>query len=347
MRLFERARRGLAIVAGMAALSLAGAAPAGADAASDFYKGRTIVLLTGSAAGGGYDLSIRIFGEFVKPHLPEGTKLIVENKPGAAGRNAMNYLYNVAPRDGTYIIMPFNVDPIFQLLRPSGIRYDLRQMQWLGNLSELFNVLAFMRESNLKTIADAKKREVIVASSGRSSQTYLVPAMFNELLGTKFKIVTGYAGTRAMMLAMERGEAEGRAGSYEAWAAAKPDWLRDGKLVFLAQDGLARSKELPEVPLYEELVSDRDAKAIMRFLSYPVATSRALGLAPGVPADRLALLRKAYDATVKDPAFLREGEKRRLDLNPTGHERVEKVIAEVFATPPALVQRMQAILQFK
>jgi tripartite-type tricarboxylate transporter receptor subunit TctC len=338
--------RALAVVA-VAAFSIGGAATARADSAADFYKGRTVMLVTGSDAGGGYDFSLRILAEYIKLHIPGSPSVIVENRPGSAGLNAMNFVYNAAAKDGTYIIMPYNVDAMFQMLRPTGIKYDLRKMQWLGNMAELFNVFAVHRDTGLRTIEDAKTREVIVAATGRSSQTFMVPTLFNALLGTKFKVVVGYKGTTGMTLAMERREADARIGSYESWIAAGADWIRDGKVVFLAQDGVGRSKELPNVPLYQELVSDAESKTILQFMSYPVAMSRTLAVAPEVPADRVAALRKAFMDTMKDPAFLEAAKKRRMDLSPSDHAAVEKVVAAVFSTPPAVIERVMTILQFK
>lgn len=337
------------VAASAAAMAVAGVATgtARADAVDAFYSGRTVMLVTGSAAGGGYDFSLRLLAEFIKKHIPGGPSVIVENRVGAAGLNALNYVYNAAAKDGTYVIMPYNVDPIFQLLRPTGIKYDLRKMSYLGNMAELFNVVAFSRESGIRSIDDAKTREVVMAASGRSSQTYMVPTIFNALVGTKFKVVTGYSGTGAMILAMERGEAEGRLGSYESWIAAKSDWVKDGRAIFAAQDGLERSAALPNVPLYQELIADPEAQAILKFMSYPVATSRTLAVAPGVPADRLAALRKAFRDTMQDTTFQAAAKKRRMELKPSNHEQVERVIAEIFATPPAVVKRVQTILQFK
>ena len=334
-------------VAASAVIALAATATARADAVSDFYKTKTVTMVTGSAAGGGYDFSIRLLAEFIKKHIPGGPKVVVDNRTGAAGLNALNYVYNVAPKDGTYVIMLYNVDPIFQLMRPKGVKYDLRKVSYVGNMAELFNVIAFTRESGIKTIDDAKKRQVIMAASARSSQTFMVPTLFNALAGTKFKVITGYNGTADMILAMERGEAQGRLGTYESWIDAKLDWVRDGRAVFAAQDGLKRSKALPNVPLYQELIADPEAQAILKFMSYPVATSRTVAMGPGIPADRLAAMRKAFWDTMQDPTFLAAAEKRHMEISPTDYRQVEKVIAAVFSTPPAVVKRVQTILQAK
>lgn len=318
-----------------------------ADAVADFYANAQVRLVTGGTAGGGYDLYLRLLSEFLGRHIPGKPRVMVEIRTGAGGINAVNYVYNAASKDGTNLIMPYNIHPTFELLRPKGMKFDSRKLQWLGNIAELNSVVALIDTAGVHTIDEAKRKELIFGASGKGSQTYIIPILFNKLLGTKFKLVLGYAGTTPITLAMERGEIQGRVGSYYIWEASKPDWLRDGKLVFLAQDGLTRNPALPNVPLYEDLVSTPDEKAIMRFMSYPVATSRALAVAPGVPADRVAALRKALMDTLADPELLAAAKKRHMDITAKDHKYVESVIAEMYATPPALIARMKSIFDWK
>jgi tripartite-type tricarboxylate transporter receptor subunit TctC len=340
-------RRLVRLAAASAACCVLVCTAARADRVADFYAGAQIRLVTGGTAGGGYDLYLRLLSEFFGRHVPGNPHVVVENRTGAGGINAVNYVYNAAPKDGTNLIMPYNIHPTFELLRPKGVKFDSRRLQWLGNLAELNDVMAVIDTAGVRTIADAKRKEIILGASSKGSETYIIPVLFNKIVGTKFKLVTGYAGTSPITLAMERGEIQGRVGSYYIWVASKPDWLRDGKLVLLAQDGLARNPALPDVPLYEDLVSSPEDKAIMRFMSYPVATSRALAVAPGVPADRVAALRTALMATLADPDFLATAKKRHMDIAAKDHKYVERVIAEMYATPPALIARMKTIFDWK
>lgn len=314
-----------------------------ADSVVGFYKNTTVRLITGGTAGGGYDLYLRTLAEHFGRHVPGNPSVIVENRTGAGGLTAVNYVYNAAQKDGSNLIMPYNIHPTFQLVKPEGVKFDARKLVWLGNMALLNSVMSVTRDAGVRTIADAKKKQLIFGASSKGSQTYIVPVIFNKLVGTKIKMVLGYRGTSPITLAMERGEVHGRVGSWYIWKASKPDWLSDGKLVFLAQDGLNRNPELPDVPLYEELVSDPESKKIMRFLSYPVATSRALAVAPGVPTERVAALRKAFMDTLSDPAFLTAAKKRKMDIDPGTHEYVEGAIAELFSTPPELVARIRSL----
>jgi tripartite-type tricarboxylate transporter receptor subunit TctC len=315
-----------------------------ADTAADFYKGKTVTLISGSAAGGGYDLYVRLLADALRKHIPGSPALIVQNRVGAGGLAALEYVYNVAPKDGTYIIMPFNVDPMYAVLQPDRVRFDLSKLVWLGNMAELSNVLAVTKEAGVASIEDVRAREVIMAGSGDGSQTSMIPMLFNKLSGTRFRVVSGYKGTASMMLSMQRGETQGRVGSWYSFSVSHPDLAREGRLVILAQDGLRRHTDLPGVHLYEELMSDPKARAIMRFVSYPVATSRALALAPGAPPDRIAALRAAFIAAMKDPDLLATAAKRKMEIHPSGHAEVERTLAELYSTPPDIVAEIRAIM---
>lgn len=329
-------------VVALLVLAIAAAAgPARADEVADFYRGRTVHLVTGSAVGGGYDVYVRLFAEFARRHLPGEPTLIVQNRVGASGITAMDYVYNVATPDGTTIIMPFNVDPLFQLLRPEGRRFDLAKVAWIGNMAELSNVLAVTRAAGVASIEDVRGKEVIMTSSSDSSQTSIVPKLFNALAGTRFKVVTGYKGTGDMMLSMQRGETQGRVGSWFSFKASEPEGLRNGQLIVLAQDGIRRQADLPNVRLYDEIVTETTHKRLMRLMSYPVATSRAFAVAPGVPQKRVEALRVAFAATMRDPALVAAAAKRNMEIGMTAHDQIEKVIADLFSTPPALVEQLR------
>jgi tripartite-type tricarboxylate transporter receptor subunit TctC len=333
----------LAMLSGLAAQTAA----ARADAVADFYRGRNLVLMTGNASGGGYDLYLRLLAEHLGKYVPGRPNVIVEHKGGAGGLVAMNYVYNVAPKDGSIMIMPFNYDPVFQLLRPDQVKYDLRQMVWLANLAEITSVIAVTSEAGVRSIEEARAKEVIMASSGQSSGTYIIPTLFNALIGTRFKVVTGYPGTAAMILSMERGETGGRVGSWYSFKLAFPDRIRDGRLVVLAQDGLKRHPDLPNVRLYQELTSDADSRQMIELMSYPEILARTLAFPPGVPEDCVAAIRQALAETLRDGAFLAAAEKAHLEIKPGTHRQIEDILSRLFATPPALAERTKAIIGWK
>jgi tripartite-type tricarboxylate transporter receptor subunit TctC len=330
----------------LAAVALVAArvpASAQTDPVAAFYAANTVKLITGGTAGGGYDQFLRILAEDYGRHLPGNPRVIVELRTGAGGMNAVNYVYNAAPKDGTILVMPYDLHAAYQILQPDSVKFDMSKFIWIGNMTELAYVLVVGADTGIRTIDDAKRKEIILGASNRSTQTYMVPALFNHALGTRFKMILGYQGTTPMTLAMERREIQGHVGSWYNWKTSRPDWFRDRTAIVLAQGGLKRSPELPAVPIYEELASTPDEKAMMNFLAYPIATSRALAVPPGVPPERVAALRKGLMDTLNDPAFLAKAKKRRMEMVADDHRTVESAMAKLFATPPALVARMRAI----
>jgi tripartite-type tricarboxylate transporter receptor subunit TctC len=325
-----------AIATGMAS------APASADAVADFYAGKTIRFTLGAGAGGGYHLYSQTLAEHMAKYVPGKPTIVIVNMPGAGGVKASNYVYTAAPRDGTTWLMPFWTHPVFQLIRPKGIKFDMNKMRWIGGMAALNSAVTTL-SSAAKTIEDAKQKEIVVAASGKGSETYIFPQLLNSLIGTKFKIVTGYSGTRTMTVAMERGEAHGRGGSWQSWSAIRPEWHKEGKIRVLAQAGIKRLSAISYAPLISEIVKPEDVP-VVNLLSVPVTMARIVGLPPGAPTDRLEALRKAFDATMKDPAFLAAAEKRRMDLDYMSGADVQKNIAELVRTPkPVLVRAAKAL----
>jgi tripartite-type tricarboxylate transporter receptor subunit TctC len=303
--------------------------------------------MTGNAAGGGYDLYLRLIAQYLGRYVPGNPTVIVENKGGAGGLVAMNYIYNVAPKDGSIMIMPFNYDPVFQLLRPDQVNYDLRKMIWLGNLAEITSIIGVTREAGVRTIEEARDKPVLMASSGQSSESYIIPTLLNAVAGTKFKVVLGYPGAKAMFLSMQRGETAGRVGSWYSFKLEFPTQIRDGGIVVLAQDGLKRHPELQMFPLYHELTSDPDSKQIVEVMSYPGTLSRTLAFPPSVPDSRVAAMRNALADVLRDRAFLDAAKKAHLEIQPSTHRQIEQILSRLFATPPELVKRTKAILNWK
>jgi tripartite-type tricarboxylate transporter receptor subunit TctC len=327
----------LAFVAG------GGSAAAQPDSVARFYAASTVKLITGGTVGGGYDQFLRLLAEEYGRHLPGNPRVIVENRTGAGGLNAVNYVYNAAPKDGTHLIMPYDLHAAFQMLSPNSVKFDMSKLVWIGNMAELSYVLVVNADTGVRTIEDAKRKEIILGASSRGTQTFMVPSLFNRALGTKYKLILGYAGTTPMTLAMERREIQGHVGSWYNWKTTRPAWIRDGTVAILAQGGLKRSPELPNVPIYAELATTPEQKLMMNFLAYPIATSRALAVPPGVPGERVEALRKGLMATLADPSFQAKAKKRRMEIVPGDHRVVEEAMTKLFATPPALIERMRTI----
>jgi tripartite-type tricarboxylate transporter receptor subunit TctC len=332
----------ITLAAGLAATSLA--LPAYADEVSDFYKGNTIRFHIGAAPGGGYDLYSRTLVHHIASKLPGKPTVLVVNMPGSGGVKASNYVYNAAPKGGTSLLMPFWTHPLFQLIRPRGIKFDMSKMGWIGNMAELNSAVTALTKV-ATSWKDATKKEIIVAASGKGSETYIYPTLMNSLLGTKFKIVLGYRGTRNMTLAMEKGEAQARGGSWQSWNTIRPEWIADKTITVLAQAGLKRIDALKDVPLIHELVKPEDVE-VAKLISAPVTMARMVGFPPGVSKAQLAAFRKAFDATMKDPKFLADAKKRKMDLAPLSGAEVQANIDELMKMPKAILKRAAVVLRY-
>ena len=319
---------------------------ANADSVSDFYDGKTVRFYIGASPGGGYDLYMRTLVQHMGPRLPGKPTAVVVNMPGSGGVKASNYVYNVAPRDGSTIITPFWTHPLFQLIRPRGIKFDMSKMRWIGSMAALNSMIVAMGDV-ARTLEDAKKKEIVVAASGRGSETYIFPKFLNSAIGTRFKIVTGYRGTAKMTNAMERGEAQARGGSWQSWNVIRPHWVGTDKISPLVQAGLSPHPDpnVKGVPMLVDVVAE-EYKPIARLLSSPVAMARIVGTPPGIPEDRLQALRRVFLETMKDPAFLADAKKRKMDLDLLTGEQVEANIAELMKTPKPILKRTADILGY-
>jgi len=336
-------RTTLAAAALVAAACFTGT-PASADAVADFYKGNTIRFIIGAGAGGGYDLYSRTLAQHMADRIPGKPTIVIQNMPGSGGVKASNYVYNAAAKNGTTLLMPFWTHPLFQLIRPKGIKFDMSKMHWVGNMAELNSAVTTLT-SVAKSVEDAKKKQIIIAASGKGSETYIYPKLMNSLLGTKFKIVTGYSGTRNMTIAMERGEAQGRGGSWQSWNTIRPQWIKDKTITVIAQAGLRRLQALPDAPLITELVKPED-RPVAKLLSSPVTLARIVGFPPGASRDQVAALRAAFTATMKDPAFLKDAATRKMDLAYVSGADVQRQIDELMKTPKPILQQATKVLGY-
>jgi tripartite-type tricarboxylate transporter receptor subunit TctC len=311
-----------------------------------FFKGRQITFLIGAGAGGGYDAYFRTFARYVVHHIPGAPTIVPKNMPAASGLAAANTLYTSADRYGATIgAFPNNI-PMDTLFGNPGARYDAQKLNWLGSIGKLENVCATWITSPIKTIAQARAREVIVAAAAATSNSAIMPKVLNALIGTKFKIVSGYDPGSGMTLALESGETEGVCGlSWSTIKAARPHWIKDNKLNVIVQLGLAKLPELPDVPSALDLVSDPVSKQVLKLILIRQEIGRPVAAPPGVPADRLEVLRRAFDDTMKDPEFLAEAEKVQLEIEPLRAHEIDTLLANAFATPKPIVARAAELIE--
>jgi len=328
--------------AALAALPAALLLPAAvcADPVEDFYKSHPITMLVGSGAGGGYDVYARTFARYWSNHIPGRPNIVPKNMPAAAGLAAASTLYNGAERDGSVIGAFTNGAAMDPLFGNPGAHYDALAFNWLGSIGKLENVCATWHSSPIKTIADARAREVIVAAAGATSNTAIVPKMLNALIGTRFRVVSGYDSNAGLTMAVERGEAEGICGlSWSTMKASRPHWIKDRLLNVIVQMGLNKLRDLPEVPSALDLVTDAANRQIMELILIRQEAGRPFAAPPHAPADRVAALRRAFADTLADPDFAAEAEKAQLEIEPMSGEEIAGLLAKAYAAPKAIVER--------
>jgi tripartite-type tricarboxylate transporter receptor subunit TctC len=322
------------------------AAPSRAEPVEDFYRGKQIVMLVASGAGGGYDTYARAFARHVGAHIPGNPAIVPKNLPAAGGLAAANTLYSVSAKDGLTIAALTNgvaMDPLFG---NPGARFDAQKFGWIGSIGKLQNVCATWHESPIRTIAAAREREVVVAAAGATTNTAIVPRVLNTLIGTRFKIVTGYDSGTGLNMALESREVEGICGlSWSTLKASRPDWIRERKLNVILQMALDRLPELADVPSALDLVGDPAARRVLELILIRQEMGRPLAAPPGVPPERLAALRAAFAATMKDAGFLAEAQRLQLEVDPLGGEAIAKLLAGAYAAPRDIVARAAALVE--
>jgi tripartite-type tricarboxylate transporter receptor subunit TctC len=321
-------------------LTLAGF-PASAQVSID----RPINIYVAGTAGGGIDLYGRIVARHLGRHIPGTPAVNVQTMPGAGGIRAANFLAQQAPKDGT-AITTFAGGPILEpLVGSRKTDYNSSQFTWIGAITKDTGLCVAWGQSPFKTIQDAQRQQMVVAGTGAGSDTDTWPVILNELIGTKFRLVTGYVGTQETIIAIERGEAHGRCTfSYSAIKTAKPDWLRDHKINVLVQIAFEKHKDFPDSPLIYDLVSKPDDRQLLDLMIGTSAMARPFAAPPGLPPDIAATLRRAFDATMKDPAFLAEAAKIQAEVLPTTGEEVQKLVTRLYATPKPVVERVKKFL---
>jgi tripartite-type tricarboxylate transporter receptor subunit TctC len=335
------------LAACFAAASLA-LAPQSGSAQENYYAGKTIRIIVGTGTGGGYDGAARLVARYLGKYIPGNPSLVVENMPGASGLKATNYLYAGAPKDGTVIATVNNSMPVYQAIGQDGVRFRAEDLNWIGSLLQTATTVSVWHTAGVKTIEDAKSKEVIMGATGAAGTKAAYPALLNNTLGTRFKIVTGYEGGNTLRLAMERGEVQGDGSArWSSWKSTKPEWVRDKKISALVQIGLKKDEDLPDVPLLTELAQNPEQRMMFDFISQPIAMQQPFVGPPGIPADRVIILRRGFDAMTKDPAFRKEVEQLDLDLDPVPGEDVQRIVRAIVETPRAIVKKVQAATAVK
>ena len=332
------------IAGGLAGLAMSLTPLAGKAEVAGFYKGKIVTIIV-STGGGTYTLVARTIARNMPRYLPGTPTMIVKNMPGAGHVRATNFMYNQAPADGSHIATIGNSIPLHQTLGRKGVRYDARKFNWLGSTGITNLMTAVWHKAGVKTIEDAKKKEVISGGTGAGSGTVIYPMVMNKLLGTRFRVVIGYRRAGNIDLAMERGEVFARSGySYGSLTRRHPDWVKTNKVYFPVQVGVDRARGPKGVPLLIDLAENKDQKQIFQLFSGTVALGRPYLTTPKLPADRLKALRKAFAATLKDKAFLAAQKKSKFDLFPATADQVARIVAAMINTPAGIVKKAKAAM---
>lgn len=302
-----------------------------------FFKGKIIRILVGFPPGGAYDFYARLAADMLKAHIPGLDSAIVENKPGAGGLVATNFLYGQGSKDGlTLGVLPDTIANT-QLMEPSNSNWDVRQFRYIGSFSSVNSAVLRRANSPAKSLDEMKQREIIVGCSGRNAQSYQFPAMLAALGGYRFKMICGYTGAQSYSIALERGEIDMVSSAWATWRITHKAQLASGEMVPVFQIGLKRTPELPDTPLMQELVSDPVAKQAIEFVSAGTAIGRALIAPPGVTEPRIEYLRQTFDRMTRDPEMMAIAEKRGLILDPTPGKEVQAISNAIVETPRNII----------
>ena len=311
----------------------------GAAPAEDYFAGKMITINVGLPPGGGYDLYARELAQFWGKHIPGNPGVIIQNRPGAGSVRAANYVYEVAPKDGTQLALTLNVTAVFQVLGVSGVKYDVGKINWIGNMVNLPGLMVVWHTAPAKTMAEVRKKELIVGTTGgKQGEAFIYATMMKAFTGSKLKIIGGYQGTQSLDPALERGEIQARSVAWNSLMISHPDWIRKKLILPLVQVSLFKDPHLPNTPLLVDYATSPDARKALELVSSTAAFSRAVWGPPGMDPKVVAMLRKAFDDTMKDPAFLADAKKRQFEISPNTGAEVEALAKKALAIPPHVVK---------
>ncbi len=335
----------LVLLAAMGCTALAASAGA-QDAGGSFFKGKTLEMIVSSGVGGGQDANARLIARHWTRHIPGASTMVVKNMPGAGHLRAANFMANQAPKDGTVVAALVPSFLMAQVLKTSkGIQFNASDFNWIGASAVNNSTFYVWSTSPVKSMEDAKRHETLMGATGAGSYTMIYPTIINAIVGTKFKVVSGYKSTAEVNLALERGEVQGRAGNnFNSLKMENADWLSGGKVRLLAQVGLERDPEFPDLPLMMEFGKTPEDRALLKLFSADIAVGRPFLTTPGVPPDRVEILRASFMATMKDATFLKEANAAGIEIAPVAGARLQTIVKEIVDTPADIAQRARAVL---
>lgn len=331
----------------LGALALSGVAPhaACAETVAEFYSHTPVRLVISADPGGSYDSDSRLVARHLGQHIPGNPKVVAENMIGASGRVAARYMYQLAPKDGSVIAVLQQSVPMAQAVGEKGVQYDATRFNWIGSPVRPDEVLVVWYTTGIHTIEEAKTRQITIGATSPTGMNYVYPKLAKELLGARFKIITGYAGATHINLALERGEVEGRGSNpWAEWKTTKPEWVKDHKIIPLIQMALVKHPDLPDVPLLIDLAPDADARSVFELVSITGAMGRPVLTAPGVPPDRVAALRQAFDEMVRDPEFLADAAAMEREIWPIKGQELQSLAARVVGAPASAIELLKNAL---
>ncbi|HEY8580243.1 MAG TPA: tripartite tricarboxylate transporter substrate-binding protein [Beijerinckiaceae bacterium] len=333
-------------MSGLARLALAASiglcAPALADPVADFYKGKSIRLVLPTAPGGSTSLYGLMISEHLPRHIPGAPSVAAEYRVGAGGVTAANYVYNAAPKDGTVLTMLI-AGLLAQDTQPEAARFEAEKFSYIGRAADLPRAFVAWHASGVAKMEDARRREVVMGASGRGAITAIHPALVNEIFGTRFKIINGYSGAGTTYLALERGEIDATTVAWEGLVAARSDWLREGKIKVLATIGSRRFEGYESVPNMVDLAKNEDDRAVLAYAAHVADVGQAVAGPPGLPPDRLEALRKAFDAMMKDEAFIKAAQERKVELAPMSGAELQAFVEKTAKRPASAAARLRAV----
>jgi len=341
IHLLHAKRMSVAVLAVLALAATASAQPS----VESFYRGKKIDLIIGYSSGGTYDLYARLVARHLGNHIPGNPLIVPRNMPGAGSRTAATWVANIAPRDGTVLATADQSLALQQAAGDRRVQFDANRFIYIGNPNVENNTTATWHASGVKTIDDARRREVTMGATGGSTSSQYPKAM-NALLGTRFKIILGYPGGNDINLAMERGEVDGRgSNSWASWKATRPHWLAEGKINILVQIGTKKAADLSDVPLLMDLGGNDADRTLLRNLSASTLIGRPIFTTPDVPPERVAALRTAFDAMARDPAFIEDAKQGHFDIDAVSGATMQKLVADIVGMPKEQGERLKQILE--
>lgn len=333
--------------AAMLAAGLLATAPlAQAETPAEFYKGKQINMMIGYPPGGGYDIYARLIAVYMEKHMPGHPSIVPKNRPGAASLTAANEVYSLYPKDGTTIATFARSVAMDKLLGRQGATLQPTELNWIGSANNEVSICTVWHTVGIKNVQDLLTKEIIFGANAAGSESDVYPNILRNLFGAKVRTVTGYPGANDLMLAMERGETQGRCGyTWSAAQATRGDWIRDGKIVVALQFAVQKHPDLPNVPTVMELAKTDAQRQALELILAGQAMGRPFAAPPKVPADRVDALRRAFDETMKDPAFRADADKQKLEIQPVSGEEIQALVSRMFTAPKDVVEMARQAIE--